>query len=306
MQITVFSNRSHIFFCNAPLSLTYTNTPKIMKTIIVATDLSKDANNALEYAAALARIANAKLVLYNSFVIPPHAANTLLPASGIEKMIASNKASLEYIALKTACTYDIEVTTVSKLAEIQEELDKLVAEYNADLVVMGMRGDSIDQKLFGNTTTSIIAHASYPVLVVPQDAKFKGMSRILFACDEKCATANTTLTRLREIASDMKADVQVLHVDKLVKKANEVLHSHISDNAELEEQFQGVSHTYRDIDGVGIIEGIEKGVNEYNADLLVMVPQKHGLWDSLVHRSKTRIMASRSKVPLLSIPFGKN
>lgn len=277
-----------------------------MKTIIVATDLSKDANNALEYAAALARIANAKLVLYNSFVIPPHAANTLLPASGIEKMIASNKASLEYIALKTACTYDIEVTTVSKLAEIQEELDKLVAEYNADLVVMGMRGDSIDQKLFGNTTTSIIAHATYPVLVVPQDAKFKGMSRILFACDEKCATANTTLTRLREIASDMKADVQVLHVDKLVKKANEVLHSHISDNAELEEQFQGVSHTYRDIDGVGIIEGIEKGVNEYNADLLVMVPQKHGLWDSLVHRSKTRIMASRSKVPLLSIPFGKN
>lgn len=273
-----------------------------MKTIIVATDLSKDANNALEYAAALARLANAKLVLYNSFVIPPHAANTLLPASGIEKMIASNKASLEYIALKTSMNYDIEVSTISKLADIQEELDKLVDEYKAELVVMGMRGDSIDQKLFGNTTTSIIAHAKYPVLVIPQDAKFKGMSKILFACDEKCPTANTTLTRLREIASDMKAEVQVLHVDKLIKKASAVL----TTNAQIEEHFQGVNHSYREIDGGSIIEGIEKGVEEYNADLLVMVPQKYGLWDSLVHRSKTRLMASRSKVPLLSIPFGKN
>ncbi|WP_407428662.1 universal stress protein [Arcticibacter sp.] len=277
-----------------------------MKTIIVATDLSKDANNALEYAAALARLANAKLVLYNSFVIPPHAANTLLPASGIEKMIASNKASLEYIALKTSVNYDIEVITISKLADLQEELDKLVAEYKAEVVVMGMRGDSIDQKLFGNTTTSIIAHATYPVLVIPQEAKFKGMSKILFACDEKCPTANTTLSRLREIASDMKAEVQVLHVDKLIKKANATLRTELSGNAALEEQFQGVSHSYREIDGGSIIEGIEKGIEEYNADLLVMVPQKYGLWDSIVHRSKTRIMASRSKVPLLSIPFGRN
>jgi len=277
-----------------------------MKTIIVATDLSKDANNALEYAAALARIANAKLVLFNSFVIPTHAANTLLPASGIEKMIASNKASLEYVALKTACTYDIEVSTVSKLAEIQEELDKMVDEYQAELVVMGMRGDSIDQKLFGNTTTSIIAHAKYPVLVIPQDAKFKGMSKILFACDEKCPTANATLTKLRDIASDMKAEVQVLHVDKLMKKTEEALVTGSIGQAALKEQFEGLNHSYRDIDGSSVIEGIERGVNEYNADLLVMVPQKHGLWDSLVHRSKTRIMASRSKVPLLSIPFGKN
>lgn len=277
-----------------------------MKTIIVATDLSKDANNALEYAAALARIANAKLVLFNSFVIPTHAANTLLPASGIEKMIASNKASLEYVALKTACTYDIEVSTVSKLAEIQEELDKMVDEYQAELVVMGMRGDSIDQKLFGNTTTSIIAHAKYPVLVIPQDAKFKGMSKILFACDEKCPTANATLTKLRDIASDMKAEVQVLHVDKLMKKTEEALVTGSIGQSALKEQFEGLNHSYRDIDGASVIEGIERGVNEFNADLLVMVPQKHGLWDSLVHRSKTRIMASRSKVPLLSIPFGKN
>ncbi|WP_040299656.1 universal stress protein [Arcticibacter svalbardensis] len=277
-----------------------------MKTIIVATDLSKDANNALEYAAALARCTNAKLVLYNSFVIPPHAANTLLPASEIEKIIASNKASLEYIALKTKCTYDVPVECISKLSEIQSELDRLVVEYDADLVVMGMRGETLDQRLFGNTTTSIIHHAKYPVLVVPIDAKFKGMSKILFACDDNCHSASKTLVKLKEIAAEMSAEVQVLHVQKLLKKADLVLVEELAGLHPHDESFSGLNHTYRDIDGCSIIEGIEKGIKEFNADLLVMVPQKHGLWDSLLHRSKTCAMASRSKVPLLSIPFGKN
>lgn len=277
-----------------------------MKTIIVATDLSKDANNALEYAAALARCTNAKLVLYNSFTIPPHAANTLLPASEIEKIIASNKASLEYIALKTRCLYDIPVECVSKLSEMQAELDRLVVEYEADFVVMGMRGETLDQRLFGNTTTSIIHHAKYPVLVVPIDAKFKGMSKILFACDDNCHSASKTLAKLKEIAAEMAAEVQVLHVQKLLKKANLVLEGEHEDTHPYEDQFSGLNHSYRDIDGFSIIEGIEKGIQDYNPDLLVMVPQKHGLWDSLLHRSKTCAMASRSKVPLLSIPFVKN
>src|SRR5690606_9511999 len=115
-------------------------------------------------------------------------------------------------------------------------------------------------------------------------------------------SSDLTLEKLRTIASDMKADVQVLHVDKLLKKAGATL----TTNAEIEEHFEGISHSYREIDGGSVIEGIERGITEYNADLLVMVPQKYGLWDSIVHRSKTRIMASRSKVPLLSIPFGRN
>lgn len=273
-----------------------------MKTIIVATDLSKDANNALEFAASLAKCIDAKIVLYNSFMLPTHAANTLIPASGIEKMLESNNASLQYAALRISCTYDIKTEWVSNLGNVEEELDAQVKKYNADLVVLGMRGNSLDQKLFGNTTTSVIRHARYPVLVIPQNVQFKGIHRILFACDNNCKFAFRTLKMLNEVASDLNAEVQVLHVEKARKMAEEPALAEASVTAEIEDNLTGVNHTYRDMDGYGVVKGIERGVEDFNADLLVMVPQKYGFWDSLTHQSKTCAMAARSKVPLLSIP----
>jgi hypothetical protein len=34
-----------------------------------------------------------------------------------------------------------------------------------------------------------------------------------------------------------------------------------------------------------------------------MMPNKYGFWGSLIHRSKTRIMASGSEIPLMSLPL---
>ncbi len=273
-----------------------------MKTIIATTDLSKDASNALEYAASLAKCINARLVLYNSYMLPTHAANTLMPSAGIEKMLAANRASLEYAALRISCTYDIKTEWVSNIANVEEELDVQVKKYNADLVVMGMRGNSFDQKLFGNTTTAVIRHAKYPVLVVPQTVSFKGIHKILFACDNNCKFAFNTLKMLNEVASELQAEMLVLHVEKIRKMAEEVVLAGAGDHSEIETSLADINHTYLDMDGCSVVNGIEKGIEEFQADLLVMVPQKYGFWDSMLHKSKTCEMAARSRIPLLSIP----
>ncbi len=273
-----------------------------MKTIIVATDFSKDASNALEYAASLAQCIDAKLILYNSFMLPAHAANTLMPASGVEKMMASNEASLDYAAVKISCTYGIKAEYASTIGNVEEELDLLVEKHQADLVVMGMRGNSLDQKIFGNTTTSVIRHAKYPVLVIPQAVTFNGIHKILFACDNNCKFSLQTLKMLNEVALQLKAEVQVLHVEKTKKLSPEQVLADAGQHTDVEFHLEGIDHTYRDIDGCGVIKGIEQGIDEFEADLLVMVPQRYGFWNSMLHKSKTCEMAARSRVPLLSIP----
>jgi len=52
-----------------------------------------------------------------------------------------------------------------------------------------------------------------------------------------------------------------------------------------------------------VLKVIEEEVIHMNADLLIMVPQKYGFLESIIHRSKTRVMASNNNVPLLSIPI---
>ncbi len=52
-----------------------------------------------------------------------------------------------------------------------------------------------------------------------------------------------------------------------------------------------------------VIKEIEDEIIEFNADLLIMVPKKCVFWESFVHRSKKRIMASGLDIPFLSIPI---
>ncbi len=272
-----------------------------MKTIIVATDLSEDANNALEYGAALARGINATLVIYNSFVFPQHAHNSLMLASGIDELIASNEASLRYSALRIKHTYHIETHWESTLNNIEDELDKQVEKHDASLVIMGMRGDSIDQKMFGNTTTTIIKKATYPILAVPRNAKFHGISKILFACDYNCNFSDNAMLILRYLALALKAEIQILNVQKVKKMTPELMESSGKREA-ISPHFDGLKYYYNDLDDCGVIEGISHEIVKYDADILVMVPKKYGFWDSMVHRSKTCSMAAKSSIPLLSLP----
>ncbi|MNX96122.1 hypothetical protein D3C86_1284240 [compost metagenome] len=63
-----------------------------------------------------------------------------------------------------------------------------------------------------------------------------------------------------------------------------------------------MKYIYKTVRSNAVINEIEKEIKRYQADILVMVPKKYGFWDSLVHKSKTRIMASGLDVPLLSFP----
>ncbi|AHM58530.1 UspA domain-containing protein [Flammeovirgaceae bacterium 311] len=283
-----------------------------MKTIIVATDYSKAACNALAYAAALARQWQAKIVLFNSFQLPAPAANALFLAERKGRFLAENRARLKGIAEQTALLYNIKVGWSTNFSFITEELDVQVELLDADLVVMGMRGSSEERKIFGNSTTSIIRHAKYPVLVVPEEAHFTGIEKILFACDYKSLAANNRLKLMYELALAFDARVQVLHVEKEEEELVQ-LGAYTGDNegkrygsmigsVNLDPLLLNIRHEYKYLGEDNVVKGIDRGVEEYGADLLVMVPHKSSFWDTLLERSKTCKMALNTHVPLLALP----
>lgn len=271
-----------------------------MKTLIVTTDFSKEAENAIEYAGALAQQMKRKVILFNSFTIPVHATNSLLPASAFQEMVVRNREILEARALKLAQTYLIEVEYESGLLDLNEGVEDLIEKHNGSIVIMGMAAKSIDQDLFGNTTTSLMMKLKYPVLAIPIGSTFKGIDRILYACDE--LQEKPILDMIREIAKVLQAEVEIFHVGKhMARLADE--EAEIPYASSIDEALEEVPHYYKNIETGKVINEIEAEVLKSNIDLLIMVPHKYGFLDSLLHRSKTRVMASNNKVPLLSIPF---
>ena len=271
-----------------------------MNTIIAATDYSEIAENAVEYAAAIAKLKNERLILLNDIDVSIHAENARLSADRFQQLRQENQYRLEQRAASLSDKYGIDVLPKATASFLKNELAELIDEYQVYMVVMGMAAGSLFQEIWGNNTTSVIKKLTVNVLAVPEKAKFEGLKKVLFACDALHEVPDLLLNRIKNIGLILAAEVEVLFIStdsKQTQETSEGLYSLKNINDRLE----GISHHYENVSADSIVEGIRMEVIRSNADLLVMAPQKHGFWDSLVHRSKTRLMASGLDIPLLSV-----
>jgi len=270
-------------------------------TIIAATNFSAIANNAVNYAAGLAKATGAKLVLFNSFSLSVHSANSHITADAMQKQIEKATSRLETLGKEIADLFKIEVNSICNFSFLEDELPSIISQTEASLVVMGMAERSFEQELLGNTTTSIIKNLNIPVLAVPEKARFENVQRVLYACDALGFSAIKKFSWMKRVIGNLGAEIEFFSVeeklDALKEEQNRILL-----NSTLEKEFEEVKYLYKTVRSNAVINEIKKEIKSYEADILVMVPQKYGFWDSLVHKSKTRIMAAGLDIPLLSFP----
>lgn len=253
-----------------------------MITIVAATDYSPVAENAVAYAAAIAKQYNARLLLFNVFTFSLHESNTLLPAASVSHLEAENNDRLKELAALTALVYDIPVSCETGAFCVEDELKSIAEKHDAALVVVGMAAESLEQDLLGNTTTDVIGKMHCPVLAVPLNARFTGWSKLLFACDLAQDKPQAALSSIKEKLTGFNPAIEVFYVNE---------NGAVIETCEHEE-----------IQSTAVIAEIRKEIASSGAQLLMMMPRKYGFWHSLVHRSKTRVMASGLNIPLLAVP----
>ncbi|MDF9798676.1 nucleotide-binding universal stress UspA family protein [Catalinimonas alkaloidigena] len=272
-----------------------------MKTILVTTDYSSDAQNAVHYAAKLAAYFNAKLLLFNAFQMSVHTSNAFMSPSAVDHMIANNEERLNELGNELSQTYNIKVTGITYVSMVDEELSMLVKKHHVDLVVMGMQNDLTENKLLGNTTTAVIRKADFPVLVVPFGVEFHNIEKILFARDENAIhEKDKSIRLLKEIAEGFKADVEIFHVEKMPVKQTDELTEEMQED-ELEQVLKGTHHAYKMTNATKVADSIVDEIKNYQPDLLVMIPHKGTFMDRLLKRSITRRMVMETQVPLLAL-----
>lgn len=273
-----------------------------MKRIIIATDFSVEAENAMHYAAAAASERNYEVILFTLQNISIHALNSRISAEGLDQLIKKYQEKLDKVATKLAADYGISVTPYFAMGDFYEELPKCFEAHMADMVVLGMAQKSLEQDLLGNTTTQSLHRLTFPIMAIPLSAKYKGIKNILFACDIVRGVHKEVLERVKSFSQDFGSKVEVFHVSNKVAELiqEKASNTHLE---EIEQEFSGISYQYKNIQSHEIVKAIKEEVELIQADLLVMVPYRYGFWASLVHKSKTRVMASNNSIPLLSLPL---
>jgi nucleotide-binding universal stress UspA family protein len=160
---------------------------------------------------------------------------------------------------------------------------------------MGTKGATgVKKALLGSNAVAVIDNSSVPVLVVPGDAMFRGVNRIVYATDME--DLDKQIKTIVPYAKLFNAEISVLHVvptrETAVIDVEQIL-SQLTNTS----RYEAIS--FHVLKNDHIADAVEKFSKEYG-DLLALFTHKLVLYEKLMGKSVTQQLAFHAKLPLLS------
>ena len=258
-----------------------------MKTVIIPVDFSETSLNAARYAGEmLSGKSDANIILYNMFSSDDEfePAGNYLESLKSELFSKRNK-SIECIREKGEDLIDC--------------LEKLAYQKRSTLIVMGIAGkSSLQQAMIGSNTLKIVTRDVCPVLIVPPQAKYKGIKNVALASDFKEVKATTPVIYLKAVLDFFKPNLHIVNVNSEIHVAlNEELKK---ERNWLKEQFSEYNPEFYFITTFDFHETIEQFVQDNNIDIVITVPRNQSFYDSVFKTSATKKLAFLSTIPVLA------
>ena len=280
-----------------------------MKTILVPTDFSLNANKALNYAAELAKLSGSKIIILHVTDLT-HAAineNVILPENFDKEIIDSANKHLSILVSATSFITGGTVEQQLYNGFVVDAIQHACKENTVDLVIMGTLGNAgIKEKLFGSITAKIISHVDVPVLAIPLLYEWEIPKNILLAIKE-FKEDPSVLNPLLEIARALHAPIHVsVFTDEV--KAHAV--DYLQNSRDLELFTTHMQAANEDLNivtaplyGSQFEEAITTYISTNNTGLLVMITHKRNFLESIFNKSLTKKMSYHTNIPLLSLPI---
>ncbi|AEI48461.1 universal stress protein [Runella slithyformis] len=277
-----------------------------MKKILVPTDFSGFAHNALEVAADLALKTNAEIILL-------HANEKMVTATPMAEYYLYDKAiEDEYLDMVTESLKKtlVEIADNGKFARVKIQtaviggpmvgvIEDFVKDHAIDLVVMGTRGVSgMEEFIVGSNTEKVIRRVKCPVLAIPNLPS--SFNKIVFPTTLK-ADQIPAFAAFAELQNIFKGEVSLLYI-------NDPGHFKNTEAMEAQKEFlvkeSGLKNAALFISDTEVFneeDAILDFAYQNKADLIVMgTHQRRGL-AHLFMGSMTEDTVNHSDIPVLSL-----
>ncbi len=275
-----------------------------MKTILIPTDFSENANIAVEYACELAKSLSAEVLVVNVHIPAVTQYDVVSPIIEEETERAKNIAqeNLKSICEEIKKEYgDLFCNSKFIVGGIVEAIDALVKEKRADIVVMGTRGaNGLGRILFGSNTTKVIEKVKCPVLAIPSNSPFRIPKRIIYATDFNKKEIDH-IGELVTIARAFKAEILMTHIttDREALKSEEMLKVYFSKRVLEITDYEPINYFVKYEENIS--RALESFSNQIDADWISMLTHDRTLFEKLYNPSLTKSMAFHTEIPLLAL-----
>ncbi|HXO76241.1 MAG TPA: universal stress protein [Puia sp.] len=173
-----------------------------MKKILVATDFSACATNAMEYAMELARVLRYEVCALHAIGSFEGIFNNTYNALYIEDYHNSKKEAL----IKWAATFTardnfsgVTVSTNCEVGSVSGVITKYIETNPVELLVMGTMGSTGIAGLFGSNASTMVEKTKTPTLIVPLESKFSTNPVITLATDFAVSLSAEDVNALNEL-----------------------------------------------------------------------------------------------------------
>ncbi len=277
-----------------------------MKKILLPTDFSENAENAMDYALNLFRNESCKFYLLHVYTPIIYSYDFHMSAGNyaddVSEMVRKNAEERLALQLKKARgkhpddRHHFELIT--SFNTLTDEIKELSKKYDFDLIILGTKGASgAHEVLFGTNTIHVINKAKCPVLAIPEAYQFEPPVDILFPTDYKIDYDFKHLDAIKMIALKFKSKIHIVHVS-----SDDLDYEKSKNSVTLERlllEFNDVYETLRDND---IPEAINSYQNKNETQLLAMINNKHSFFENLFFKPVISRVSLHLKTPFLVIP----
>ena len=159
-----------------------------MKKILVPTDFSPQAENALKVAAQLAKKHACEIHLLHILELPMHKVDALSSYNNLPEAVFFMKLAHKRFKELTAKDYlqDINIIEHVEFHEIFKGIFQVCKKDDIDLIIMGSHGSSgLKEMLIGSNTEKVVRTSATPVLVIKNEHKVFKVDNFVFASDFK-------------------------------------------------------------------------------------------------------------------------
>lgn len=276
------------------------------KRILLPTDFSKNALNAIRYALDLYKDQVCDFYFLNAFTVNGYSIeNMMVPEPGERAYEASKKASEdEFVKLMDILELHPDnpkhsYHTISTFNSLLFAVKDTIAKKDIDIVVMGTKGATgADTVIFGTNTVDVMEKVTEaPVLAIPENVRFEAPKEIVFPTDYKTAFKRKELNYLLEIAKYHKAYIRILHIVKESRLSAEQR----SNKELLETILQNYDHSFHTLTDLKVQSGISAFIDSRESDMIAFVNRKHSFFGSLLSKPLVREMGYHSKIPVLTL-----
>lgn len=277
-----------------------------MKRILLPTDFSENAYNAIKYA----------IQLYKNEVCEFHLLHTYTPAfvsagSMIDsysaltlQKVAQDNAQRRLEELEANITKEFPNNKHSFICKASfnmliGEMRNIVEEQAIDVVIMGTQGATGAKEIFlGTHTMYAIKKMKCPILAVPSNFEYESPKEVLFPTDYKLNKTNKYLSMIRELCTIHISRLHILNA----YYGTHLTESQIDTKVFLDSYFSDNAHLFHIAEGTDVLGAVEQFQIKSKISLIVMIHNKHNFLENMLFKPVINQVVYHTNVPFLVIP----